>query len=132
MTPYGHISSRCGASPVSDLSPLLNRFAAGWPASVDCDAGWHPILVSLDKAMAEIDPDYTLEQVKEKFGGLRYYYQPSREDLREQLDDLVRMAESACADTCEVTGQPGYLMHKAGQYKTLSAYYIVEGWRPNE
>ena len=62
---------------------------------------------------------------KEKFGGLRYYYQPSREDLREQLDKLVRGAELTCAVTCEVTGQPGRLMLKGGQRKTLSAYYIV-------
>lgn len=130
--PCGRVSNHCGASRVSDLSPLLNRFAPGWPASVDCDAGWHPILVSLDKAMAEVDPDYTLEQVKEKFGGLRYYYQPSRDDVRGRLDILVRGAELTCAVTCEVTGQPGRLMQKGGQRKTLSAYYIVEGWKPNE
>lgn len=132
MMSYGRVSNHCGASPVSDLSPLLSRFAPGWPASVDCGEGWHGVLVALDESMSTIDPDYTLQQVKEKFGGLRYYYQPSREDLREQLDKLVRGAELTCAVTCEVTGQPGRLMLKGGQRKTLSAYYIVEGWKPHE
>ena len=116
----------------ANLGPVLKRFAPGWPPSVDCDPGWHPIIVRLDEAMSAIDPRYTLHQVKEKFGGLRYYYAPSGEEHREGLDALVRSAEVLRSITCEVTGDPGYLMEKSGRRKTLSAYYIVEGWKPHK
>lgn len=121
-----------GDEVTADLGPVLRRFAPGWITSVDCDPGWHQTIVGLDETMSAVDPDYVLHQVKEKFGGLRYYYEPSSEEYRERLDALVRGAELLCAVTCEVTGNPGVLMSKGGRHKTLSAYYIVEGWKPYE
>lgn len=44
-----------------------------------------------------------LDQVKEKFGTLRFYY-TGGDDV---VDGMVRMAESMSAVTCEVCGQPG-------------------------
>ena len=35
--------------------------------------GWMPIIEQLDKDISAIDPDYSITQVKEKFGTLRYY-----------------------------------------------------------
>jgi len=42
-------------------------------------------------------------QVKEKFGGLRFYY----EGGDDTVDGMVRMAESWASNTCEQCGQPG-------------------------
>ena len=42
-------------------------------------------------------------QVKEKFGGLRFYYRGG-DDF---IDGVVRMAESMSYRTCEVCGKPG-------------------------
>lgn len=42
-------------------------------------------------------------QVKEKFGGLRFYY-TGGDDV---VDGMVRMAESWAANTCEECGKPG-------------------------
>lgn len=44
-------------------------------------------------------------QVKEKFGGLRFYYDGG-DDV---IDGMVRMAESWAANTCETCGKPGKL-----------------------
>jgi hypothetical protein len=44
-------------------------------------------------------------QVKEKFGGLRFYYNGGDD----YIDGMVRMAESWAANTCEVCGKPGKL-----------------------
>ena len=45
----------------------------------------------------------TLDQVKEKFGTLRFYYSGG-DDV---IDGMVRMAESMSAVTCEECGNPG-------------------------
>ncbi len=44
------------------------------------------------------------EQVKEKFGTLRFYYHGG-DDI---IDGMVSMAESMSAVTCEECGKPGY------------------------
>ena len=36
-----------------------------------CEEGWYEILDRLDKALAEINPDYVVHQCKEKFGALQ-------------------------------------------------------------
>lgn len=48
-------------------------------------------------------PQVTLDQVKEKFGTLRFYY-TGGDDV---IDGMVRMAESMSGVTCEVCGSPG-------------------------
>lgn len=55
------------------LAPVMARFGEGWPKSVDIDDGWVQIIVDLDRELAEIDSNYTIGQIKEKFGGLRFY-----------------------------------------------------------
>jgi len=48
-------------------------------------------------------PQVTLDQVKEKFGTLRFYYTGGDDYVR----GLVSMAESMSAVTCESCGNPG-------------------------
>jgi hypothetical protein len=48
-------------------------------------------------------PQVTLDQVKEKFGTLRFYYSGG-DDV---INGMVRMAESMSAVTCEQCGNPG-------------------------
>ena len=48
-------------------------------------------------------PQVTLDQVKEKFGTLRFYYQGGDDEI----SGMVRMAESMSAVTCEQCGNPG-------------------------
>lgn len=48
-------------------------------------------------------PQVVAEQVKEKFGTLRFYYRGG-DDI---IDGMVRMAESMSGVTCEECGAPG-------------------------
>ena len=48
-------------------------------------------------------PQLTLDQVKEKFGTLRFYYTGGDE----HISGMVRMAESMSGVTCEECGSPG-------------------------
>jgi len=54
-------------------------------------------------AIPEPIPQVTLDQVKEKFGTLRFYYQGGDDYIR----GLVSMAESMSGVTCEECGKPG-------------------------
>ena len=79
----------------------------------ECGDGWFNIL---DQLMGNIQhhidwknkdgivvPQVTLEQVKEKFGTLRFYY-AGGDDV---IDGMVRMAEGMTEVTCENCGNVG-------------------------
>lgn len=62
--------------------------------------GWASIVQPLVEYA--LKHDLRIDQVKEKFGGLRFYSQTD-----ETLDKMVTEAETKSAETCEECGQPG-------------------------
>lgn len=56
------------------LRRLMLRIPDGSGRWVNCQRGWYPIVVELDEQLAALFPRYELHQVKEKFGGLRFYW----------------------------------------------------------
>ncbi len=64
------------------LRGILLRIPDGWGRWISCDRGWYPLLVELDEQLHRVLPNYVLHQVKEKFGGLRYYW-ASGEDVHD-------------------------------------------------
>lgn len=75
--------------------------------------GWYPILEQLCKNIQQhiefankhedVCPQVVVEQIKEKFGGLRFYYQGGDE----QIHGMVRMAEAWAGVACEECGAFG-------------------------
>jgi hypothetical protein len=75
--------------------------------------GWYPILERLCKNIqqhiewqnreGEVVPQVIVEQIKEKFGGLRFYYQGGDD----QVAGMVRMAEAWADVACEECGGIG-------------------------
>jgi len=63
--------------------------------------GWGKIVLDLYNAIEEIAPGHKVLQVKEKFGGLRYYCES---DVREDVSALIDEAEKKAADTCQICG----------------------------
>lgn len=59
-------------------------------------------------------PQVVVHQIKEKFGGLRFYY----EGGDNAIHGMVRMAESWASNTCEVCGDKG-TSRSGGWIKTL-------------
>lgn len=114
----------------AELRAIMLRIPPNWGRSISCSRGWHPILVELDRDLAEIDPTYTVHQVKEKFGTLRYYCHASESvsEVNQQLmDDLVREAETRCEAACEFCGEPGSIhVSKRGWYRTLCGACAAE------
>lgn len=72
----------------------------------ECLAGWYQLILDLDAKISSIEPGYKVDQVKEKFGGLRFYYDQMSidDDSRERVDKLVDAAEAKAFTTCEVCG----------------------------
>lgn len=75
-------------------------------------------------------PEIKIDQIKEKFAGLRFYYSGGDD----KISGMVYLAEYICGKTCEVTGNPGVLCDRAGWYKTLSLDILAEssynGYKP--
>jgi hypothetical protein len=94
-------------------------------------AGWWPILEALcANIQSHIDwrnresetvPQVVVEQIKEKFGGLRFYYQGGDE----QVHGMVRMAEAWAANCCEECCAPG-IRRNGGWIRTLCDMHEAE------
>ena len=106
------------------IEELKKKILPGyWPA-IDVDEGWYQLVMDCDRELTQIDPDYQIAQVKQKYGGLRYYFQSSLSGERKAMDDVVAKYEAVAAVTCEATGNPGVLMKSEGGWvKTLDPEY---------
>lgn len=99
--------------------------------------GWWPIIESLCNHIhhhvkwkneqkekygrGEGCPPVTVAQVKEKFGGLRFYYDGGNE----KIDGMVSMAEAWAGRTCEECGKPGET-RSGGWIRTLCDEHEAE------
>jgi hypothetical protein len=69
--------------------------------------GWQPIILALNKICKKLDSGHKIVQIKEKFGGLRYYYYSSgdlEDDVSESIYTLVSFVETICYLMCENCG----------------------------
>ncbi|RLD64344.1 MAG: hypothetical protein DRJ01_01115 [Bacteroidetes bacterium] len=70
----------------------------------ECGDGWFDIIWDLcEKIEPLVDEEFNVFQVKEKFGGLRFYVDGSSDIVY----DLITEAEDKAEVTCEVCGKPG-------------------------
>jgi RNase P subunit RPR2 len=83
--------------------------------------GWKPLITKLHADLLAIDPDYTVDQIKEKFGELRYYYTAATTVAKKQsqMRELVDAAERASHSTCEWCGETAKTKLHRGWYRTL-------------
>lgn len=118
----------------NEMQPILDRIPEKWGKYVSFNAGWNQLVLNLDKELAELDPTYEVHQAKEKFGGLRYYAEPSQagweamdEDSRQKFRSLISAAEAESTRTCETCGKPG-MGHVSGYWHyTACEEHIDEG-----
>jgi len=87
---------------------------------VECGEGWKSLYAPLiERCKAE---GVAVLQVKEKFGGLRFYVGGASDRLYE----AIKEAESKSLTLCERCGEPGQL-RKGGWWKTLCDRHAQEG-----
>ena len=70
---------------------------------------------------SEVVAQVTVNQIKEKFGGLRFYYSGG-DDV---VDGMVRIAEVWASRSCETCGAPGK-SREGGWIKTLCDHHEAE------
>lgn len=117
------------ATSREELEHILQGYwQVGWPCSIDCGDGWNDLIADFHAQATQIDANYKLCQVKEKFGGLRIYFATGLDST--EMRRLAAHIENASFAICEITGAPGQLMRRNGVYKTLAADYTDEGWIP--
>jgi hypothetical protein len=81
----------------------------------DVGPGWAALLTALHEEVSAIIPDYSVSQVKEKFGGLRAYLDfPRGEGIQAEQVARERIAysleykyEFLSLRICETCGKPG-------------------------
>lgn len=90
----------------------------------DVGPGWGIILDYTDNALEQWIPGYQIAQIKEKFGGLRYYFDfpedfddkydmedPSQVESRNtrfsNIQNFVHAMEELSTTVCEFCGKPG-------------------------
>lgn len=106
---------------------VLHAVEARLPSgTLECSSGWWPIVAKLDRDIAELVPDYSLLQVKEKFGGLRYYVALPAGAPEEEIHRLIAAAETTAGFTCEFCGEPGR-SRNTGWIKTLCDAHASTG-----
>lgn len=104
----------------------------------ECGDGWYNLLDELMGKIKELDKEKVVKvnQIKEKFGGLRFYIQgsfvidflgqgtlemPDKEDgTPKDVHELIRAYQDKSYSVCEVCGKEGQLcMTKGRWYKTV-------------
>jgi hypothetical protein len=79
------------------------------------DDGWLSIIKNLIEDLIELGWDKQVCQVKEKFGGLRFYINGGSDEIFNRISK----AENESYETCEVCGEKGELRNDIGWYLTL-------------
>jgi hypothetical protein len=106
---------------VDDRSLNVSKYGLG------VGKGWYPLLADLVREIRELDEARgaasLLVQVKEKFGGLRFYL----EDTSAEILQAVFRAERLSLCTCEECGAPGK-MYSDGWMSTLCREHAMDKW----
>lgn len=93
--------------------PIKSRVKAGAGCGSFFGKGWLDIVLKLDEDISKIDPNYVIDQVKEKFGGLRYYVTLSEnitEEQRVEIYEFIHEVEFETSfATCDICGKPGQI-----------------------
>ena len=73
----------------------------------ECGDGWFDLIKELSENLEPLG--VVAEQVKEKFGTLRFYVGGVPTEIADQVWDAIEEAEQKSETTCELCGAPGEL-----------------------
>lgn len=98
----------------------------------ECGDGWYELIRELCEELKELIPEdaeeeFEVVQVKEKFGGLRFYTNWATEEMYEKIEE----AEGKSFKICEECGQPGKV-RGGGWIRTLCDYHAKKAGYKDE
>lgn len=84
--------------------------------------GWIPMLEEIFVALIEAGWDRKVLQIKEKFGGLRFYFTPNVAGLQKIVDDLDRSYKICyyCGKPEAGSGPSGWISYRCEEHKDTS------------
>jgi hypothetical protein len=112
------------------LSPQVTCMCWG----IDCEDGWYHIIDRLCLFLTTLENKTNCEiiaqQVKEKFGGLRFYYYIAKGNEKDFdiINKLIWAIEELSFKVCEICGNSGTLCRRGTWYKTLCEEHMTEGY----
>jgi len=97
---------------------INERIKKGMGCCSQIREGWFPLVIELDKKISKLAPDYVIDQVKEKFGTLRFYIGALDSIYFDEVYKLIRDTEELSSITCDVCGVTGKSITLNGWYVT--------------
>jgi hypothetical protein len=104
---------------------------------MECGDGWYGVIDRLCNSLVSLNNTVVADQVKEKFGGLRFYAHFMSDEVErknDQMWELIDQAELESFSICEMCGMTGRLSTNGHWLKTLCKkhrsekdYKIYEG-----
>jgi len=91
-----------------------------------CGDGWYDLIYKLSTDLVAIDPNLKATQVKEKFGGLRFY----TEGYDRNVQIVISRAEEESYKTCEECGSTEDVTQTKGYIISLCPKCKVEHEKP--
>lgn len=113
---------------LEELEAKLEPYWSESPVSrtVDTGPGWYDLIADLVDDLVVIAPNLKVAQIKEKFGGLRFYIDSIYgNEEADAVYNRIRNAERLSEITCETCGGPGTL-RKTGWHRTLCDEHAKE------
>ena len=105
---------------LESIGGLENGMYSNKPKITSCDffdvqVGWYPLIKNLINELINLGWDKQVTQVKEKFGGLRFYINGGSDEIYNKITE----AEKLSHETCELCGEKGELRTKIRWFTTL-------------
>ena len=104
---------------LESIGGLENGFFPDRPPIVtnlcSCDEGWLQLIADCIADLIAVGWDKQITQIKEKFGGLRFYINSGSEEIH----NIISKYETLSYKTCETCGEAGELRRDLGWWRTL-------------
>ena len=116
---------------LESIGGLENGMYLNKPKIVSCDffdvqVGWYPLIKDLINDLIKLGWNKQVCQVKEKFGGLRFYINEGSEEIHNRISN----AEKLSYETCELCGEKGELRTKIRWFTTLCDEHFKQKHQP--
>ena len=103
--------------------PLCFKYKCRYGLDFRCGDGWIVLIDTLFSKIenhlrtcdADTNKDFVIEQIKEKFGSLRFYAMNADDEIYKMINEV----EEKSFETCDECGDAGVLSVRNVWYKTL-------------
>ena len=106
---------------------LLEYKSDKWFRGLETEGGWADLILELHDKMLDLDLNYKISQVKEKFGLLRFYFTTDKDNtIRKKMNDLAYEYKQKSSKICEYCGGEGKCASFGNWLKTSCESCLVE------